>query len=145
MAKTCKSCGRSPVWAKDLCKGCQWKRPDIKKFINSKSTKRKDHEKEYFKIIKQIHEEALSSSGDDSCFLCGKAVKRADIHHITGRDGDRLTDRANLVRVHRTCHTKFHSLSVAQLEKEGWYDDFLQRLEKVNEVEYNKQINKKLK
>ena len=45
MAKTCKSCGRSPVWAKDLCKGCQWKRPDIKKFINSKSTKRKEDEK----------------------------------------------------------------------------------------------------
>ena len=138
----------NPVFSGGYCSWHQWKRTDKKKsYINYKSKTREEDEKKYRKLCQEVYREKKESISL-TCFFCGKPINKStgcDFHHIRGRDGTLYITKQYLEVSHRQCHTKFHSLSVAQLEKEEWYDDFLQRLAEIDEISYNKQIEKRNK
>ena len=97
--------------------------------------KRSEQEAEYNKIIKEMDQQK-----GIVCFFCRSEMKRPeDHHHIYGRDGELLTDRANIVHAHRDCHSKYHSQSVHKL---NWYIDWLEVISTTYPELYTKELIK---
>ena len=78
-------------------------------------------------------------TGNLECFFCGEMVVNADHHHLDGREGEALTDKTKIVRVHRRCHRQYHDVPVAKIP---WFEGFLYRLMLHNIELYNKEILK---
>jgi hypothetical protein len=105
----------------------------------------KDNET-YFEVIKR-KKLIAKATNTFNCIFCGEKLSDEDCdpHHINGRDGDMLTDDKYLTLSHRFCHTKYHSSTFVQLEKEVWFKVFLWRLKGIDETLYDKEINKQFK
>lgn len=157
MAKECKLpyC-HNPVFSHSYCKAHQYLRQDSKKPRPlARSTKRiqpvSDHRKAQMITYTSDKAKALEEarkSGTLRCFVCGKDIHRdiiPDIHHLDGREEDRLTDSRYQCWVHRKCHTEIHDLPVGILLTRGWYEGYLQRLKSVDEKLYDKEYEKRYK
>ena len=83
-------------------------------------------------------------NGKVFCFFCDKEIKgKISHHHLAGRESDEIINRELIVFSHNKCHVEdYHSKSVEQLRKLGWYDSFLSRLNVVSEELYNKELKK---
>lgn len=68
--------------------------------ISDKSSKRKELEKEYLKIKKEM----LKESDRCEAKLTGCTGKAVDLHHMAGRIGKLYVEKDNLMRVCRSCH-----------------------------------------
>ena len=102
--------------------------------INMKrvSTKRAVQEKEYAKIKKE-KKDYMVDKGYYRCIFCNSKLDPDDDdhvgwHHLTGRDGELISEWANIVPGHNLCHSNFHHFSVDGLMKNKWYVHFLDRL-----------------
>ncbi len=92
------------------------------------SQKRKKASIRYSTQIKDFWEESKANN-TDFCFFCGTHMKKRDnIHHLKGRTNDYLLDKEWWVNAHNSCHLDFHFLSIENLMKKPWYDEFLERL-----------------
>lgn len=74
----------------------------------------------------------------ERCFI-------GDIHHLDGREEDKLNDYKDVVPVIRKYHTMIHSMSVEQLLKTSWYYGFLNRLKNKDTDLWKKEILKQYK
>lgn len=68
--------------------------------IPQKSEKRKKVDAEYSKLKKQM----MSESNKCEAGLAGCDKIAVDLHHVAGRGKDKTVNRANLLRVCRSCH-----------------------------------------
>ena len=111
--------------------------------IPPRKKKRLDQEIEYKKLYTRMDKEARDG-GRVFCFFCDKEIKGSiSHHHLCGRDNEHLTEEKYIVFSHNKCHVEdYHSKSVEQLRKLGWYDSFLERLLVVDEDLYNKELKK---
>jgi hypothetical protein len=160
--KICKSCGEPRyLFGKGMCESCYRKSrayaevsDHVRNIVNKASAspveppkyksngkiplhnkKRSTQALEYNKIIKEMDQQK-----GIVCFFCGGKMKEAeDHHHIYGRDGDRLTDRANIVHAHRDCHSSYHDQSVHNIH---WYVDWLERISLSHPELYDKELIK---
>jgi hypothetical protein len=138
--------------------GDQYKRPKSKQnesvearsrsggtIMPKQSKKRKTQAKTYAEQIRLFWDESIASK-TDFCFFCGKHMeKRDNIHHLKGSTNDYLLDKIWWVNAHNDCHLFYHRATVEQMQKESWYNDFLERLKLKDIVSYNKQIGKSSK
>ena len=92
--------------------------------IHPRTDKRVIQEREYSVICAEIDEEA-KEAGNLECFFCGEMCVKSDHHHLDGREADLLTKKEWIVRVHRKCHTAYHSSPIESL---SWFNEFLLRL-----------------
>ncbi len=139
MAKLCKNCNKYPVFGGGYCKYCQYLRTDKKETIkktykppNKVSKKRKEQLDTYYQIKEDMLLKA-KSEGNFRCFFCNNYFDKdyiPDIHHLKGKENEKLTDIQNLVLAHRSCHTIYHSSTMEQISKYDWYQGLLQRLKK---------------
>jgi hypothetical protein len=160
MGKLCKYCGIYPVFSHNYCKTHQYlrrsvggdlhnkqiKSKSVNKKIPSQSAKRKEELKAYKELSKDIWDEAVANKSN-KCFFCGEVMLyREDVHHLDGRENDRLINREYLTLAHNNCHVyKYHAMTYEQLCREPWYSSFLLRLKSISEELYNKEISKGLK
>ena len=155
--KICKGCQQERyIFSRGLCDNCNKRYKSLSgrlsrsndgrvplkgasgKYISPRSDKRIIQEKEYTAICKEIDAEA-KETGHLECFFCGDMVVRADHHHLDGRDGDRLTQREWIVRAHRKCHMDYHNKPVSRIV---WFNSYLERLKRINERFFFKEIMK---
>ena len=92
--------------------------------IKRRSDKRKLEEMKYRVVCLEIDTEARESKRM-GCYFCGRDVEDAEHHHLKGRDGDLLTEKKYIKRVHHKCHHEYHSLPV---EKISWHPHFMDTL-----------------
>ena len=149
MAKKCKAekCNY-PVFSNEYCRMHQWKRIDKRvKPINNSSDKRNKQLDTY----SQLKEEALYMARKQPkfrCFFCNKEFDKnytPDWHHLIGKENEKLTDKKNLVFVHRNCHTLYHALPVDKIKKYDWYNDFLNRLKEKSIEGYTVELNRHIR
>ena len=144
--KICEAIGCSwPVFGGGYCRNHQYLRKDKKlKRLKYKSEKRKREEKEYKRICNELDAEA-KAAGRWVCFFCDGELGYTCTHHHLRKRGKFYLAKDFIVLVHALCHNKYHASSQKELAKETWYEDFLIRLKKKDEILYNKELNKKLK
>jgi len=155
MAKICKveDCNL-PVFGSGYCRRHQYLRDDVKMYLQSSnkpirkvSIKRKELMDTYIDLKEEIIAE-YKKNGIYNCQFCGKKFEDddiVDIHHLLGRQESKLTDKKDLILVHRQCHTEYHSFTVEQLFKTKWYSWFLMGLHYISPEAYKKEqrrINK---
>ena len=99
-----------------------------------KSERRKQEEKEYKRICKEIDLESIES-GDTGCFFCGVKVKNAIHHHLDGRS-EHYLKKEWIVRGHDNCHRSYHDQPVDRLP---WFDSFLLRLKQKDFTLYERE------
>lgn len=105
--------------------------------MKRRTPKRAKQEREYSKERLDFIEEQRVD-GRLYCFFCGREVKEPDIHHLDGRDGDKLLDKSKWVIAHNKCHVhEYHSLSWEKIE---WWCDYLKRLKKKNKYLFEKEL-----
>jgi len=111
--------------------------------IPKQSKTRRKANKRYLEQIAEFWDESVADK-TDFCFFCGVHMTRRDnIHHLRGRTGDYYNDKQYFVNAHNECHVyKYHMMSIDQLLKEPWYDDFLQRLKSKDIKSYQKELRK---
>ena len=102
--------------------------------MRTRTNKRAKQERKYSEKRR-----AFIASKPHYCFFCGHYVGNPDIHHLVGRDGDRLLDEDNWVLAHRECHTAYHSQSWRKLP---WWEDYLYRLKIKNPAVYYDEMMK---
>jgi hypothetical protein len=149
MAKLCKYCGKYPVFSHGYCIYHQTKRLDDRSpmrrhrkpqnrerpstpsqknkasQLNHRSPKRKKQEGEYNRLINEFVE-WKKQQGEYRCVFCGGGFSvRPDVHHLEGRDNDRLLDWTRWELAHRGCHQDYHSKPI---EKLPWWDGYLERI-----------------
>lgn len=143
--KICKSCGKPEyIFSGGLCRQCwgleqtlkNWASKAPRRPIRYKSEKRKEEEKEYKRICKE-----MDTVKPHMCFFCGWEIKgRVDHHHLKGKVGGDYLDKRYIVKAHRKCHSEFHSLPV---DKMWWFDAFLFRLKQVDFDLFQKELRKR--
>ena len=79
--------------------------------LNEKSDKRKEQEK-FYKELRLIH-----LTDNPNCGVCGEEA--TEIHHMNGRNGERLNDVKYFLSACRGCHTYIHN-NPKEARKEGW-------------------------
>jgi hypothetical protein len=151
MAKLCSYCNKYPVFSGGLCKIHQYLNPKAKKItkkqhkpIKKSSDKRALQLDEYYIIKEEMLSEAIKTN-NYRCFFCNNDFDKdyvPDIHHLTGRDNEKLTDIKNLVLTHHGCHTLYHSLCMGKITKYIWYKGFLERLKNYSIDGYNKELRR---
>ena len=108
-------------------------------FIPPRTQKRFDEEKEYKKLIREIDKEAEINK-DNRCFFCGDKIEgTADHHHLIGKEGDLLTDRAYIVRVHRGCHQDYHNAPVKSI---AWFMRYISRVTLIDPMLASRELEK---
>jgi hypothetical protein len=114
--------------------------------IHRRTPKRAKDERYYSVEAKEFFEEAVKSKTND-CFFCGLKVNTFQgLHHWRGRTNQYLLDKQWWSIVHNSCHTdKWHRMTLEQIQKEGWYPEFLIRLKEKDPIAYEKQIGKSSK
>ena len=95
-----------------------------KKPIKRRSDKRAVQELQY-KMICDLIDADAEESGDIKCYFCSKDVVEAEHHHLKGRDGNLLTDRRYIKRVHSQCHWDYHNTEVKKIK---WFSGYLATL-----------------
>lgn len=99
------ACKSERIYQNSLCydhwRFCDGK-PPIKeiKTIPKTSDKRKELEKEYLKLKKQM----MAESNKCEAKLSGCTKVAVDMHHMKGRGKNLTANRENLIRVCRSCH-----------------------------------------
>jgi hypothetical protein len=110
-----------------------------KKAIKPRSDKRRLEEQEYKRICDEIDAEAMETK-QMRCYFCSKDVEDAEHHHLKGRDGDLLTDRRYIKRVHSQCHFDYHNTPVKKIK---WFAGYLATLQWAGEAMlYNREREK---
>lgn len=101
------------------------------KRIQNRSDKRKKQEEEY-KQLKEDKKQYMVENKFYRCFHCNTRLDEEDEtvqwHHLTGRNGDLLTEWRNVVPTHPNCHYQYHHVSITELVKGPWYNHYLERL-----------------
>lgn len=155
--KTCaaKNCN-NPVYSHLYCRLHQWKRTDdkYKQYkenkkqgkIAKRSPKRAKKEKYYKDEAREFFDESVKN-GTNFCFFCGKKVETFQgLHHLGGRDGEKLLDFNLTVIVHNDCHVyKYHQTTYEQRKEQPWWEDFLMRLKSRSEELWRKEMRIKEK
>lgn len=154
MPKKCSVPGcTNDIFGKGYCRYHQHLRTDTKKTtkpqkrIKPISDRRKVQVAQYHDLKGEMIAEA-KEKGPIRCFVCHRNISSIyipDIHHLDGRTEDNLTNRENLVFVHRQCHGFIHDLSYDILKTLNWYEDYLLRLKSVNIVFYEREYEKRFK
>lgn len=157
------NCDR-PVFSHGFCRYHQYKRNKVTKPKESKANKARSHWKQgfispisnkrrnerilYINVCKEKEAELRAKDPQKKiyCFFSGKEIpKRISWHHWYGRDNDNYTNKAGLVPTINENHLMYHDLSVEQLEKKEWYNEFLERLKIFDISLFEKQVYKKQK
>jgi hypothetical protein len=113
--------------------------------IKRRTEKRATDERHYMDQAKEFFNDAVNN-GTNICIFCGdKVTTFQGLHHWKGRTNDYLLDKQWWSVVHNECHLDFHHTPVAKQEKQLFYLAFLDRLRKLSEELYNKQIGKNAK
>jgi len=101
--------------------------------------KRFDELKQYSKLIKEIDKEAKLNKGW-YCFFCGEPLgDKVHHHHLKGREGIDLVDKAYIVLAHSKCHMDYHDKPVNKLR---WFKDYIERLKLIDPALADKEIRK---
>jgi hypothetical protein len=116
------------------------------KTIRRISDKKRTEEILYNQAKENIRNELLEK-GEFKCFFSNKDLPSDYnlFHHLKGRVGTLVYDEEFMVPALNEYHLKYHDLSVAKLQKEEWYNIFLENLKTKNIVLYEKEINKRNK
>ena len=102
--------------------------------LKKRTDKRAAQEREYKVICDQVDAAAIALK-QTNCYFCGEEVVNAEHHHLKGRDGDLLTEKRYIKRVHTQCHHEYHNVSVKKIL---WWDKYLSKLQRDGEdVLYN--------
>ena len=165
MSKKCKcGCGY-PVFSAGYSKSCQYKREDYKppslkrtplkkstKPISKTSKRRKEQLTEYY-----LHKEKVAKKGFKEglqCFISCKEIPKDydekkcilfDIHHLLGRQEEKLTEFILCVPVLRQYHAAYHDWDCKRLMDTDWYEGFLIRLRGKSEEAWKKEMYKRVK
>ena len=109
----------SPACAYEHKLNIEKKRPAIRKTIKKFSDKRAKRNQAYLKA-KEIF---MMESGNQTCIvmatLHNKTVPATEIHHINGRENERLTDRMYWLAVSREGHQWIHA-NPELAKEQGW-------------------------
>jgi hypothetical protein len=149
------------VWSKGKCYFHRWK-TEKKTSVESKNkplqprspkegrihrrTKERAKNEEIYNIEAHKFFEEAVINGTNVCVFCGQKVTRFEgIHHWKGRKGHYLLDKKWWSIVHNKHHLMYHDLPIEKLEKETWYNSFLERLREFSISLWGKQVNKKQK
>lgn len=102
---------------------------------------------EYSKLKEDIKEKIRNLELQPICFYCRKRfdVESFDIHHLDGREEDKLTDLDNCILVHRHCHNTIHFTARKWLEKDKTYRVYLVHLRMHYPNMYLKELNSLIK
>lgn len=159
MAKTCQHEGcNNPVFSNGYCSWHQSDRTDkkylkslLKKYqkgnakIKPKSEKR-TQEDIIYKQVKKLKEVQLKKKGEWRCIFCNMPFSDYETpgwHHLSGRDGDLITDPKYLFPAHSNCHLRdYHQATVQHMKSMFWYEGFLERIENIDIDLYNKEMRK---
>ena len=95
--------------------------------VRRRAPKRAKQERQYSKDRTDF----IKEQDKPYCFFCGKEVTNPDLHHLDGRDGDRLLDKSKWVLAHHECHLNYHSMA---WDKLPWWCDYLKRLRKYPDI-----------
>jgi hypothetical protein len=127
-----------PVFSRKLCQRhwkMKWGKP-LKRTgkPKQKSEKRKHDEKEYEKICAELDKEARQEKRW-ICFFCGQPLYNScDHHHVAGKTGlsdnniSLYLDRDNIILSHRSCHRRYHDITIEQLIKAPYYDRLMKKI-----------------
>jgi len=123
-----------------------FKRTPIKKNQKSipRQSKKKKEELELYRQAKENVRNELISKKQFKCFFSDEDLPLGynKFHHLKGRIGKLLYDENNIVPAINEYHLKYHDLSVEKLQKEWWYNIFLENLKNKDIALYKKEINK---
>jgi hypothetical protein len=109
-----------------------------------KSPKRKEDEKRYTEICKEL--EAEMRAGDPCgfiyCFFSGERIQgQISWHHLRGR-GRYIKDKQYLVPSINANHLDYHFLPYEKWSAKPFFNDFMNRL-KIKDIEtYNKELKR---
>ena len=74
------------------------------------------------------------------CFFCDHFIQGTpDLHHLRGRDGDRLLEEDDWVMAHRECHRMYHSQPWTKLP---WWNGYIYRLKVKSPLAYGDEMLK---
>lgn len=130
-------------YRRKMQRGDQHKRK--KQAIPAKSKKRKEDDKRYTEICKELEAEMRSQDpqGRIFDFFSGDEIKGCiSWHHIRGR-GEYIKDRRWLVPTINKYHLDFHYMPYKEFRKYSWYDAWLNRLKLKDEQSYNKELRRR--
>ena len=155
MPKTCiePGCDR-PQFGGQRCSYHQYKRrmrggdlykpAKAKKKIPAESKRRKKEHVSYIEQNRLFKQEKMDN-GEYVCFITGEEFDNSldnfpVVHHLRGRTGDYYLDKQYFVLVGNKIHTDvFHGgRDILKLMKEPWWDGFLTRLRKKDDMSYRK-------
>lgn len=149
MGILCSYCGKWPVFGGGFCRYHQYRRrmaggDQHKRKSPTKSPKRKEDEKRYTEICKELEAElrAQDPKGRIFCFFSGDEIPGAiSWHHLRGR-GVRLKDREYLVPTINANHLDYHFLPWDKWSAKPWHHEFMARLKEKDIETYNKELRR---
>jgi len=150
MAKSCLHC-KSLVFSKNLCKyhwAREYQKPLKRTRIRQISSNKKTLDEEYKGICRELDTEAKAGKWW-LCFFCGKPLGvSCDHHHVAGKTGlsdDNIPlylDKNGIILSHRTCHRRYHDITIAELLKAPYYEALMKKIQYICKAKYH---NMKLK
>ena len=118
--------------------------PKRRTFISPESKTRQKEHKRYSEECKELEQELRALNGGKIyCFFSGEEITGiVTFHHTNKRTGKFYLDKRWLVPCINEYHLAYHFTPVEKLIKEPWYNGFLQRLRKLSEDLYQKEMKK---
>lgn len=150
--KTCKEEGCTfPLFARGWCKGHyntlyllpkQKDKPKKSYTIPRRTEDRSKEDQVYLKkrlkfIVAQM---LLDPYGFIYCIFCGKRIHGdPDLHHMDGREGDKLLDEKDWSLAHHDCHMDYDSQPWRKLI---WWNGYIERIELSHPHIYKKELKR---
>ena len=135
------------VFSHGKCKYHLYKLPSYQKKLNKTSDKRKEYEKVYKRVTRQIDAASIRDTGCIQCFFCSCPVMGVvDHHHVAGKQGisdngiDLYLDPQGIVPCHPGCHRPeqngYHSLSLQEIQQQRYFRKLLEKIKSVSIRKY---------